>query len=368
MPGETASGGDADLLAENRPHGQFEAIPCAGRPQPGTPRNQGRKQRIAREMSADRFDVRAQIEHSAHSTHNRGQEADLWKPDPNAEAMTLRYVRDLDGSDEAANLNRSQVATVLDDFNAGYRTRLQIGEHGVPVIGRAIPEQERDSPAQARRARGGFSPQSTGRTMKQFPKYLIKPPHTAESRGERHFHHGHSRFMNELLGEKYAAGLCYRDGRGPQMLHEQSPELASTHAETRGQGFNALTVAVKGAIGDQSERPGNGIRTSAPGCQIGSRLRPATQARTKTCVLRRCRRPKKAAILEFRGAGRADRPAIDAGGGDANKEQAIKARIAALKSSITDLSVWQLHGPILSRTRELDSRFSDIIISPGRPG
>jgi hypothetical protein len=47
LPGETACSGDADLLAENGPHGQFEPIPSARRPQPGTPRDQGRKQRIA---------------------------------------------------------------------------------------------------------------------------------------------------------------------------------------------------------------------------------------------------------------------------------------------------------------------------------
>jgi hypothetical protein len=287
LPGETACCSDADLLAEDSPHGQFEAIPSAGRPQPGTPRDQRRKQRIAREMSANRFDVRAKIEHSAHSTHNIGQETDLWKSDPNTEAMALWQMRDLDGSDKAANLNRSPIATVLDDFNTGYRSRLQIGEHGIPVIGRPKTEQQGDSLTQTRRACRGFSPQSTGRTMKEIPKYLIKPPHAPKSRCERNFNHGHSRFMNELLGEKHAAGLCNCDGRGPQMLHEQSPELASTYAETCGQGFDAITVAVKRAIGNQSERPGNCIRTSAPGCQIGSGFWPATQARAKTRFLRR---------------------------------------------------------------------------------
>jgi hypothetical protein len=56
---------------------------------------------------------------------------------------------------------------------------------------------------------------------------------------------------------------------------------------------------------------------------------------------------------------------IDARRGDANEEQAIEARIAALQSSITDLSVWQFHRPILSRTGQLDSRFSDLIIPQG---
>jgi hypothetical protein len=203
--------------------------------------------------------------------------------------------------------------------------------------------------------------------MKQIPKCLIESPHAAESSREGNFRQGHSRFMNELLGEKHAAGLCHRDGRGPQMLHEQSPELASTHAEACGEGFDAVTVAVERAIGNQSERPRNCIRTSAPGCQIGSGFWPATQARAKTRFLRRRGRTQETAILELRAARGTDRPAIDAGRGDANKEQAVEARIAALESAITDLSVWQFHGPILSRTKERDSRFSDIIISPGGP-
>jgi hypothetical protein len=97
-------------------------------------------------MSADRFDVRAKIEHSAHSTHNSGQEADVWKSDPNTEAMALRQMRDLDGPDKAANFNCSPIPSVPHDFNAWYRTRFQIGEHGIPVIGRPKTQQQCDAP------------------------------------------------------------------------------------------------------------------------------------------------------------------------------------------------------------------------------
>jgi hypothetical protein len=250
LPSEAASSSDADLLAEDGPNGQFKTVPSARRPQPGTLRDQGRKQRISREMSANRFDVRTKIEHSAHAADDGGQETDLRKSDPHAEAMALRQMRNLDGSHKVANLNRSQVAAVPDNFNAGDRTRSQVGEHGIPIIGWTIPEQERDSPAQARTACGVFSPQTTRRTMKEIPKRLIEPPHAAESRCERDFNHGHPSFMNELLREKDAAGLCHCNGRRPQMLYEQSPELASAYAKTRGQGFNPVTIAVKRAIGN----------------------------------------------------------------------------------------------------------------------
>ena len=104
-----------------------------------------------------------------------------------------------------------------------------------------------------------------------------------------------------------------------QAMRAHGAELAFSYAETLRQCLYACAVAVKGAIGNKGQSAANGVGSSTPGGQIGSRLGPATQARAKACFLRRCRRTKKAAVRKFRGVSRTNRPAIDAGRCDAYK-------------------------------------------------
>jgi hypothetical protein len=47
--------------------------------------------------------------------------------------------------------------------------------------------------------------------MKQITKCLIESPQAAEAGRQRNFRHGHLRFMNQLLGEEYAARLRHGD-------------------------------------------------------------------------------------------------------------------------------------------------------------
>jgi hypothetical protein len=61
--------------------------------------------------------------------------------------------------------------------------------------------------------------------MEQVSKYLIESPHAAEPGCQRNLSHGHSRFVNELLGKEHTPGLCHHDGRSPKMLKEQPPKL-----------------------------------------------------------------------------------------------------------------------------------------------
>jgi hypothetical protein len=197
--------------------------------------------------------------------------------------------------------------------------------------------------------------------MKEVAKYFIESPHAAEPGRECNFSHGHSRFVNELLGKKDAPGLCNRNGRSSKVLHEQSPELAAAYAKTFRQCFYASVVAIECAIGDERECAGNRVRSSAPRGQIGGGLRPATQAGAKAGLLCRRGRTKKPAILELRAACWTNRPAIDAGGRHTNEHQAVKTGITALESAIADLSIGQFHGVILSCAADADSRFSDMI-------
>ena len=64
--------------------------------------------------------------------------------------------------------------------------------------------------------------------MEQVLEYFIEPSHAAESSRQRNFSHGHSSFVNKLLGEEHTSRLRHRDGGGSKMLLEQSPELPFT--------------------------------------------------------------------------------------------------------------------------------------------
>ena len=68
QPARAAHG---DLLAEHRPNGQLEAVPCPWHPQAGPGRDQRPEQRIPSEVSRDRSNIRVEIEQPADARHDR---------------------------------------------------------------------------------------------------------------------------------------------------------------------------------------------------------------------------------------------------------------------------------------------------------
>ena len=150
----------------------------------------------------------------------------MGKTDRNTQALPLWHVHNFDTSGKAINLNRTLIPSVLHDFDAGDCTRPQIAEYGFPVIRRPVTQLKCHARFRAGMVCGSFSPQCARRPVKEVLEYFIESPQAAESRGERNFSHGHSRFVNQMLSKQHTPGLCHRDGRGSKMLHEQSPELA----------------------------------------------------------------------------------------------------------------------------------------------
>jgi hypothetical protein len=100
-----------------------------------------------------------------------------------------------------------------------------------------------------------------------------------------------------------------------------------------------------------------------PGRQIRSRLRAAPQARPKPCILCGGCGSKELAILELGRSCRAHRTAIDTGGRNAHKDQAIEPRIPALQRAIAGLTIHQFHVLILASSAAAYSRFSDMVIA-----
>src|SRR5947209_1516376 len=113
-------------------------------------------------------------------------------------------MRDFDGAGEPIKLDGAPITSVFHHFNAGNGTRLQMGKHGIPIIGWPIAQPEHHTCLRTCAAYRGLSPQGAGRAMKEVAEYLVEAPHAAESGGERNFSHRHSRFVDELLGKKHA--------------------------------------------------------------------------------------------------------------------------------------------------------------------
>jgi len=164
------------------------------------------------------------------------------------------------------------------------------------------------------------------RPTEQRLKDLVEASDAAEARCERHGGHGQVGLMQELLRQEHAPGLRNSERRRPEVVHEQAAQMAFAHADPHGQ--HARIVLVERARLDQPERARDGVRRAPPGAETWRGLWPATQAGTKTRLLRCCRRGQEDAVLCPGMLCRADRAAIDAGGPDRDEESSIEARIA----------------------------------------
>ena len=65
--------------------------------------------------------------------------------------------------------------------------------------------------------------------------------------------------MDEMLGEEHAPGLRHCNGRGSEMLKEQSVKLAFAYSEAFRQYIHAGGVAVKRSFKDQGKGARDGI-------------------------------------------------------------------------------------------------------------
>jgi len=151
------------------------------------------------------------------------------------------------------------------------------------------------------------------------------------------------RFLDQLLGEEDAARLRDGDRRHAEMLVEQAAQLAFAHAKAFRKRADSAFIAVETAFGDQRQRTRHRVGRAAPGRGVGRDLGPASEARAEAGTLRRRGTREEAAILALRRACWADRPAIDAGRGDADEEPAVETRIARRKRAIADVVRGHFH-------------------------
>ncbi len=195
------------------------------------------------------------------------------------------------------------------------------------------------------------------RAVVELLEGLVEAPHAAEARRHRDLRHRQPGLLDQLLGEQHAAGLGDRDRRGAEVLAEQPPQLPLADAQPVGQAVDVRLVERAGL--DQAERAGDRVRGAAPGGEVRRGLRPAAQAGAEAGAL--CRRGGRveAHVLALRGARRADRPAVDAGGLHPHEQPAVEAGVAGGKRAVAGVVV-HIHAPKMGRPAPDVSRFSDL--------
>src|SRR5476649_1278840 len=121
------------------------------------------------------------------------------------------------------------------------------------------------------------------------------------------------------------------------MLVEQAAQLPATDAQLLGESLDTGLALVECALGDQFHRPAHRVGRAAPEGEFGRALRAAAQAGPEACFLGGRGGGEVAAVLELGRAGRADRPAVDAGRGDAYENSAVETCVVALEDLVTGL-------------------------------
>ena len=141
-------------------------------------------------------------------------------------------------------------------------------------------------------------------------------------------------FVDQLLGKQHPSGLGNRNRRSADMLTEQPPQLPPADAQPTGQTFYIITIEPAGF--DQCQRARDRVGAAAPEREVRRHFRPAAQAGTEAGLLGCGRRSIERHVLEFRGARRTDRTAIDAGRFHAGEEPPVVAGVAGLDSAVTN--------------------------------
>ena len=253
LTSQAACGCHADLLAQDGPDCELEAIPAAGSTQSRTLRHQGREHRIAGEMVVDGLDVGPEIEEAPHAGDDDGEKADVGEADADAEALPVGQVSDLDASHRAVHLDCAQVAVIVDKLDALNGASAQEAEYGFPVIRCAIAKPEGDIFLQG--FCGALSSQGAGRPMEEVAKGLVESPKAAESCGHCNLCHGHAGFVDELLREENTPCLGNGDGGRSEVLEKEPPELALAQAKALCQFFHAVPFSIECAFCDESQGP-----------------------------------------------------------------------------------------------------------------
>ena len=98
-------------------HGELKAIPCTRSAQARTFRHQRRQALVERQMSINRFDVRAQIEQTTYAANNRRQRLNARKTNGGTQTQLRREMSHFHASCKSIHGDGAEVTFVPDDFH-----------------------------------------------------------------------------------------------------------------------------------------------------------------------------------------------------------------------------------------------------------
>src|SRR5208283_5484414 len=172
-------------------------------------------------MTCDLKWICAEIEYSPHAFHHLQKmlvalELDL---DPQSRFRLVRSDSDL--ARFAFNLDRTSIRIGFDDLHTGGCASSKKIDHGFPVEGRAIGD-EQDDAALVPMSPGRFvtSTKFGGRLIKSSSHRMIELSNASETGVERDFRDRKFSFFDQTSGEVDATGLRNSHRRGSKVLHE----------------------------------------------------------------------------------------------------------------------------------------------------
>ena len=136
---------------------------------------------------------------------------------------------------------------------------------------------------------------------------VVEAAQAREAGGVRDLGHRQRGLLEELAREVGALGERDREGRRPEVLVEEPPQVARGHAEALGERVDARLV--QRALVDEAERARHGRRRPERGRRPGRRVRPAAQARPEPLAPA----PRRPTGRSARCAGAASAPGSRAG-------------------------------------------------------
>ena len=128
-----------------------------------------------------------------------------------------------------------------------------------------------------------------------------------------------------------------RERARPEFGHHQAVQVAFGHGQPARQPGDPVLIDV--SVGDQPHRAGDEVGAGVPLRRAGARLRPAPAAGPESGRLRGPLMREEPHVLARRGAGRADRPAVDARAGDPDEEEPVEPGVAGDRGPVAGVEV-----------------------------
>ena len=198
-------------------------------------------------------------------------------------------------------------------------------------------------------------PDLRGGAAEARPEEGVEAPQAAEPGGEGHLRHGQAAVLQQALRQGHAARLRQGHRRHAQLGDDGAAQVAAAHPQPGGQRLHRALVERAGP--DARDGRGHQARQRVDRAGAGGELRATAEAGPVTRALGLGGVREEGAAVAAGRAGRADRPAVHAGGPDADQEAAVEARVARRQRAPAGVGV-ELHAaPVYPGPRGASGRF-----------